>query len=103
MGMSRGNCKAATRRSGLPEGVMHTTAGYLLGTAATGKNVFDIRDGDKFFCSGDVGVMQSRYWQRQPLRGKLYTLQEEPLRITRETQEVLVVGLAWVEPDGEAC
>ncbi len=34
---------------------MHTTAGYLLGAAATGKYVFDIHDNDKYFCGGDVG------------------------------------------------
>ena len=41
--------------TGKPKGVMHTTAGYLLGAAATGKYVFDIHEGDKFFCGGDVG------------------------------------------------
>ncbi|OXV08762.1 hypothetical protein Egran_03475 [Elaphomyces granulatus] len=41
--------------TGKPKGVMHTTAGYLLGAAATGKYVFDIHDEDRFFCAGDVG------------------------------------------------
>jgi len=41
--------------TGKPKGVMHSTAGYLLGAAATGKYVFDIHDDDKFFCAGDVG------------------------------------------------
>ncbi|KAI9677865.1 MAG: acetyl-CoA synthetase [Trizodia sp. TS-e1964] len=41
--------------TGKPKGLMHTTAGYLLGAAATGKYVFDIHDGDRFFCGGDVG------------------------------------------------
>lgn len=41
--------------TGKPKGVMHTTGGYLLGAAATGKYVFDIHDGDTFFCGGDVG------------------------------------------------
>jgi acetyl-CoA synthetase len=41
--------------TGKPKGVMHSTAGYLLGAAATGKYVFDIHDTDKFFCGGDVG------------------------------------------------
>ncbi|KAI9681382.1 MAG: acetyl-CoA synthetase [Caeruleum heppii] len=41
--------------TGKPKGIMHTTAGYLLGAAATGKYVFDIHDGDRFFCGGDVG------------------------------------------------
>jgi acetyl-CoA synthetase len=41
--------------TGKPKGVMHTTGGYLLGAAATGKYVFDIHDGDRHFCGGDVG------------------------------------------------
>ena len=41
--------------TGKPKGVMHTTGGYLMGAAATGKYVFDIHDGDNFFCGGDVG------------------------------------------------
>jgi len=41
--------------TGKPKGVMHTTGGYLLGAAMTGKYVFDIHDGDVFFCGGDVG------------------------------------------------
>lgn len=41
--------------TGKPKGVMHTTGGYLLGAASTGKYVFDIHDSDVFFCGGDVG------------------------------------------------
>ena len=41
--------------TGKPKGVMHTTGGYLLGAAMTGKYVFDIHDTDTFFCAGDVG------------------------------------------------
>ncbi len=41
--------------TGKPKGVMHTTAGYLVGAAATGKYVFDIHENDKYFCGGDVG------------------------------------------------
>jgi len=41
--------------TGKPKGVMHTTAGYLLGAAMTGKYVFDLHDGDRYFCGGDVG------------------------------------------------
>lgn len=41
--------------TGKPKGVMHTTAGYLVGAAATGKYVFDIHDDDRYFCGGDVG------------------------------------------------
>ena len=41
--------------TGKPKGIMHTTAGFLLGVGLTGKHVFDIHDGDRFFCGGDVG------------------------------------------------
>ncbi|KAL1878113.1 hypothetical protein VTK73DRAFT_8074 [Phialemonium thermophilum] len=41
--------------TGKPKGVLHTTGGYLVGAAATGKYVFDIHDTDRFFCAGDVG------------------------------------------------
>lgn len=41
--------------TGKPKGILHTTAGYLLGCAVTGKYVFDIHDGDRYFCGGDVG------------------------------------------------
>lgn len=41
--------------TGKPKGILHTTAGYLLGAAITGKYVFDIHDGDRYFCGGDVG------------------------------------------------
>lgn len=41
--------------TGKPKGVMHSTGGYLIGAAATGKYVFDIHDTDTFFCAGDVG------------------------------------------------
>jgi acetyl-CoA synthetase len=41
--------------TGKPKGVMHSTGGYLIGAAMTGKYVFDIHDKDIFFCGGDVG------------------------------------------------
>ncbi|KAF7551738.1 hypothetical protein G7Z17_g4794 [Cylindrodendrum hubeiense] len=41
--------------TGKPKGVVHSTGGYLVGAASTGKYVFDIHDGDRFFCGGDVG------------------------------------------------
>ena len=41
--------------TGKPKGLMHTTAGYLLGSAVSGKYVLDIHPSDTMFCSGDVG------------------------------------------------
>ncbi len=41
--------------TGKPKGVLHTTAGYMVGVATTLKNVFDIHDGDLWWCTGDIG------------------------------------------------
>ena len=41
--------------TGKPKGVVHATAGYLLHTALTTKYVFDIHDGDIFWCTADIG------------------------------------------------
>ncbi len=41
--------------TGKPKGVVHSTAGYLLWSAITHKYVFDIHDGDVYFCTADVG------------------------------------------------
>ncbi|CAD6959658.1 unnamed protein product [Tilletia caries] len=38
-----------------PKGVVHSTAGYLLGTALTVKHVFDVHEDDRFACVADVG------------------------------------------------
>ena len=41
--------------TGKPKGVLHTTAGYLVGAHVTSKYVFDLKDGDVYFCTADVG------------------------------------------------
>ena len=41
--------------TGKPKGVVHSTAGYLLHCALTTKYVFDIHDGDIFWCTADIG------------------------------------------------
>ena len=39
-----------------PKGVLHTTAGYLLGVTFTHRYVFDLKpDSDVFWCAADVG------------------------------------------------
>ena len=38
-----------------PKGIVHTTAGYLLGAAWTHRNVFDIKDDDVYWCAADIG------------------------------------------------
>jgi acetyl-CoA synthetase len=41
--------------TGKPKGVVHTTGGYLVGTYATTKWVFDLKDDDVFWCTADIG------------------------------------------------
>lgn len=40
---------------GKPKGVLHTTGGYMVGTAATFKYVFDYRAEDVYWCTADCG------------------------------------------------
>ena len=41
--------------TGKPKGIMHTTGGYLTGTYATTKLVFDLKDDDVYWCTADIG------------------------------------------------
>ena len=41
--------------TGKPKGIVHTTAGYLTGTMATTKAVFDLKDDDVYWCTADIG------------------------------------------------
>ena len=41
--------------TGVPKGIMHTTGGYLTGTMATSKLVFDLKDSDVYWCTADCG------------------------------------------------
>jgi acetyl-CoA synthetase len=41
--------------TGKPKGIVHTTGGYLVGTYATTKWVFDMKDEDVYWCTADIG------------------------------------------------
>ncbi|HSC29765.1 MAG TPA: acetate--CoA ligase, partial [Vicinamibacterales bacterium] len=41
--------------TGKPKGIVHTTGGYLVGTYATAKWVFDLKDDDVYWCTADIG------------------------------------------------
>jgi acetyl-CoA synthetase len=41
--------------TGKPKGVVHTTAGYMVYTDYTFRNVFQYNDGDVYWCTADVG------------------------------------------------
>src|SRR6187551_666089 len=38
-----------------PKGIIHTTAGYLVGTAATHRYIFDVKPDTVYWCAADVG------------------------------------------------
>jgi acetyl-CoA synthetase len=41
--------------TGKPKGIVHTTGGYLVGTYATTKWVFDLKEDDVYWCMADIG------------------------------------------------
>jgi acetyl-CoA synthetase len=41
--------------TGKPKGMLHTTAGYMVYTAYTFKNVFQYRENDIYWCTADIG------------------------------------------------
>ncbi len=41
--------------TGKPKGVVHHTGGYMVGTYATTRWVFDLRDEDTYWCTADIG------------------------------------------------
>ncbi|HEV2947165.1 MAG TPA: acetate--CoA ligase [Gemmataceae bacterium] len=41
--------------TGKPKGILHTTAGYRLGTSLTHQWVFDLREEDTYWCTADIG------------------------------------------------
>jgi acetyl-CoA synthetase len=38
-----------------PKGILHTTAGYLLGTSYSHEMIFDLKPDDVFWCAADIG------------------------------------------------
>ncbi|MBI4758929.1 MAG: acetate--CoA ligase [Chloroflexi bacterium] len=38
-----------------PKGVVHTTAGYMVGCAATHRWIFDLKEEDVYWCTADIG------------------------------------------------
>ncbi len=41
--------------TGKPKGIMHTTAGYMVGTYLTTKWIFDLKEDDIYWCTADIG------------------------------------------------
>jgi len=41
--------------TGKPKGIVHSTAGYLLGVTVTTRDIFDLREDDIYWCTADIG------------------------------------------------
>jgi len=41
--------------TGKPKGVVHTTAGYLVGASTSHRYIFDIKENDVYWCTADIG------------------------------------------------
>ncbi|MEJ7695772.1 MAG: AMP-binding protein [Candidatus Limnocylindrales bacterium] len=62
-----------------PKGIVHTTAGYLLGASYTHEMVFDLKPDDVYWCAADVGWVTGHSYivygplanaaDRRPVRG----------------------------------
>ena len=64
--------------TGKPKGVVHTTAGYMVYTDYTFRNVFQYNDGDIYWCTADVGwVTGHSYLVYGPLLAGATTLMFE--------------------------
>ncbi len=64
--------------TGKPKGIIHTTAGYMVGTTLTTKYVFDLHDQDVYWCTADVGwITGHSYAVYGPLNNGATTLMYE--------------------------
>ena len=64
--------------TGKPKGVVHTTAGYLVGVSSTHRYVFDIKEDDVYWCTADIGwVTGHSYIVYGPLANGTTTLMYE--------------------------
>ena len=64
--------------TGKPKGVVHTTAGYLLGATLTTRYVFDLKEDDTYWCTADIGwVTGHSYVVYGPLASGATTLMYE--------------------------
>ncbi|MGB0133380.1 acetate--CoA ligase [Dokdonella sp.] len=64
--------------TGMPKGVLHTTAGYLVYASFTHECVFDLREDDVYWCTADIGwVTGHSYLIYGPLANAATTLMFE--------------------------
>lgn len=41
--------------TGKPKGIVHSSAGYMVGTATSSKYIFDLKEADTYWCTADIG------------------------------------------------
>lgn len=64
--------------TGKPKGIVHTTGGYMVGTYATTKWVFDLKEEDTYWCTADIGwITGHSYIVYGPLANGATTLMYE--------------------------
>ncbi|HEV2349195.1 MAG TPA: acetate--CoA ligase [Terriglobia bacterium] len=64
--------------TGKPKGIVHTTAGYLVGVATTHRYIFDVKENDVYWCTADIGwVTGHSYIVYGPLANGTTTLMYE--------------------------
>jgi acetyl-CoA synthetase len=64
--------------TGKPKGVVHSTAGYMLGVTYTSRLVFDLKEDDVYWCTADIGwVTGHSYVVYGPLSNGATTLMYE--------------------------
>jgi acetyl-CoA synthetase len=78
--------------TGKPKGIVHTTGGYLTGTYATTKLVFDLKEDDVYWCTADIGwVTGHSYVVYGPLaNGATVLMCEERARLAAEGSLLVV-------------
>ena len=64
--------------TGKPKGMVHSTAGHMIQTACTFKNVFQYREGDIYWCTADIGwITGHSYIVHGPLANGVTTVMFE--------------------------
>ena len=50
--------------TGMPKGMVHRTAGYMVYTAYTFKNAFQYKENDVYWCTADIGWITGPFLHR---------------------------------------
>ena len=73
-----------------PKGIVHTTAGYLVGTATTHHYIFDVKPDSVYWCAADIGWVTGPQLHR--LRPAVQRHDRRDLRGRRPTSRIATAG-----------